>query len=643
MKIAYKHIVNFIPSKPTIDEVSNKLFQLGHEHEIDNDIFDMEFTPNRGDCLSINGLLRDLSVFYKISFSNKTYVKTLNELDIDFENLAPKACPYISFLKIDLDGDIKEYKGELRDYFQDLDINKNNFFSDVSNYLAYETGQPTHCYDAEKITDKLSLDIIKQDQEFDTLLGKKIELIDTNLVFVHNKNIINLAGVMGGMTTKCSNDTRSVLVECAYFNPENIISKSVKYDLKSDSAYKFERGVDPKCHEKVLRRFIHIVEQHSSIKEVSLFHKNYQEFKTTYIPFSANNINNILGTFEADNDIKSILLKLGFDIKDDLIQVPSHRHDIKTENDIAEEIARVIGYDNISTQKLKIPRVNNKKSINASAHEIAIKNALINQGYFEVINNPFIEEKTTNSVSVDNPLDSKRAFLRTNLKNSLIENLLYNERRQKDSVKLFEISDIYALSKENQIKSEKKIGIICSGRVGKNYLEFSKKLDQKYLLSILSDFAIQEEFMPEVINRDKLDTKITNEIIYVELPLEALNKKIKDSEIPEYKAQTFSFQKYNKISEYPCSIRDLSFSVVKVEKYLELQELILNYKNDLIKEIYIFDFYINKKNHDIKIGFRFIFQSKDSTITESQVNEVIKNITNDSLKIETIKIPGLNQ
>ena len=126
MKIAYKHLVNFIPSKPTINDISQKLFQLGHEHEILDDIFDMELTPNRGDCLSINGILRDLAAFYEVSNSTQLYENELQPLSIDFINKAQDACPHISFLKIEIEGDIKPYQGVLKDYFDNPEIKKNN-------------------------------------------------------------------------------------------------------------------------------------------------------------------------------------------------------------------------------------------------------------------------------------------------------------------------------------------------------------------------------------------------------------------------------------------------------------------------------------------------------------------------------------
>ncbi len=194
MKIAYKHLVKNIIGNPSIEEISDHLFQLGHEHEIEKNIFNMEFTPNRGDCLSLNGLLRDLSVFYDTNVNQEIYNEELKILDIDFENRSQDICPQISFLKLEIESIPDKYKDYLNNYFIDLNLNKNNFFTDISNYISYENGQPTHCYDADKINGKLVFQELDTDQEFKTLLGNTINLTSKNSVFLLDNKIINLAG-----------------------------------------------------------------------------------------------------------------------------------------------------------------------------------------------------------------------------------------------------------------------------------------------------------------------------------------------------------------------------------------------------------------------------------------------------------------
>ena len=122
MKVAYKHLISCIPSKPSIDEISMKFFQLGHEHEIEDEIFNMELTPNRGDCLSVYGLVRDLAPFYEIDLTNDLYMGEFKKLDIDFVNNAPDACSHISFLKIEIEGEIAPYNGKLKEYFEGLGL-----------------------------------------------------------------------------------------------------------------------------------------------------------------------------------------------------------------------------------------------------------------------------------------------------------------------------------------------------------------------------------------------------------------------------------------------------------------------------------------------------------------------------------------
>lgn len=640
MKVAYKHLISFIPSKPSIEDISNKFFQLGHEHEINKEIFNMELTPNRGDCLSINGLLRDLAVFFDITPPNQIYSGDIKPFELEFTNNAPEACPHITFLKIDIEEDIKPYNGLLQDYFDDLDIKKNNFFTDISNYISYETGQPTHCYDATKINKAISLEMIKGDYEFQPLVGKKIELIHENLVFFHGDNVINLAGIMGGIDTSCSSNTKSVIVECAYFNPEVIIGKSIKYDIRSDAAHKFERGVDPLCHEKVLRRFIKIVENHANIKNIEIFDKDYLKFDSSPISFDEMQLNKILGTSINKNEIKDYLFKLGFNISENKIFPPSYRADIKTTNDIAEEIARVVGYNNIQSSPLIICKPKNDY-IDNKLLELNIKNHLVEHGFFEVINNPFAKNGVANSIKVDNPLDSNREYLRTNLKNSLIENLLYNEKRQHDSMKLFEISDVYFSSSE--IKKKKILGIICSGRVGKNFIDFSKKIDNDYLINIFKSLSSDIEINPKLVSREKLDSKSKNQIVYLEIELDDLKGYgIENKSRTSKKSSNDIFIKYQPISNFPSSTRDLSFSIKDQESYINLQEYILNYKNDLIKEIFIFDFF-NNKNNEIKLGIRIIFQSKLTTITEKQINNIVKIIITHSTAITGVSIPGLTK
>lgn len=633
MKIPYKHFIKYIDGKPDINDLSDKLFQLGHEHEVSDDVFDMEITPNRGDCLSLNGLLRDLNLFYKINLNKDIYSQNIPSFSFKFINEAKDACMNISFMRIDIEDVPKNYKNSFGDYFKDLGIKKNNFFTDISNYISYETGQPTHCYDAKLIHEPLRLRVLDHECKFETVIDKTIKLNSGDLVFFdENEEVINLAGVVGGKKTSCNTNTRSVIVECAYFDPESIIGKSVKYDLNSDAAHKFERNVDPYSHEFVLRRFLKIVECHANIKNIQFFKESFQKIEKKHIAFNQPQINKILGTSIDETDSISYLKKLGFIIDQNIIYIPTYRNDINTINDIAEEIARAIGYDNISRKTINIS-INNDQQINKEENKI--KKLLVSNGFYEVINNPFTDKSSEDSFVIDNPLDSNKRYLRTNLKDSLVNNLLYNERRQKESIKLFEISDLY-LNKDRF--GTRSIGLIASGRVGKNYLDFSQKINNDFVSNILKKIS-NCSYKIENISRESIKSKSKNQIAYCEFEIGSSFEV--DNSFDDLTIKDINSKRYDPISEFPSSYRDLSFSVKDFSQSKVLEKKILNFKSNLLKDVFVFDYYKNKERNEIKIGFRLIFQSHKSTITDNEVNIVMDRIITNSLKLDSVSIPGL--
>ena len=636
MKIAHNHLSNLIIEKPSIEELSDKLFQLGHEHEIYNNIYDFEFTPNRGDCLSLRGLLRDLNLFYDTKIDLEIHEAAIKDFKFKFVNNASDLCQNISFLKIDIDNIPLNYNDKLKDYFEDLGVNKNNFFTDVSNYISYETGQPTHCYDAMALGNYLKLELTKENIEFNTLLDNKITLDGSNLVFFDKNNqLVNLAGVIGGKKTSCKTHTKSVIIECANFNSEIIIGKSVKYLINSEAAHKFERNVDPACHNYVLRRFIQIVQEHASIINVELYKQENYKNNTKIIKLDFKKINQIIGANLDKEDCIKYLADLGFYLDGESISVPSHRLDIFSLNDLAEEIARAVGYDNIKPKKFKIITDHQNNDTNL-LNENKIKNLLIDNGFYEVINDPFTLDFNTNSIEIDNPLDSNKKFLRTTLKESLLENLLYNQRRQKDNIKLFEISNVYSSKSPNGIRV---LGIIASGRVDKNYQDFAKVIDKKYLSNVLSTHICENDNLNIYdISGDLKDSKFKKPIIYLEVELD--NNFNVNYSVCHIKKNNLDYT-YTPVSRFPSSTRDLSFSIKDFSKCKPLEDYILNFEDELLKEVFIFDYFQNTKNNEIKIGFRLVFQSVNSTITESEITKIIDAIIKHAYTLG-VSIPGLN-
>jgi phenylalanyl-tRNA synthetase beta subunit len=438
---------------------------------------------------------------------------------------------------------------------------------------------------------------------------------------------------MGGESTACSSETKKVLVECAYFNPESIIGKSIKYNLVSDAAHKFERGVDIESHEMVLRRFIKVTQDHAKIKSIKLKSFTEGHKKRPTIPIEVDKINKILGTSLDSNEYLSHLKGLGFEISN-TIKAPSYRHDIEKNNDLAEEIARVIGYNNIKSVPIKLNKITN----DSNDYKVAkLESLLVNNGFTEVINFPFTSKMEKESINIDNPLDSNRSNFRITLRDSLINNLLYNERRQKESIKLFEISDIY--TKDIEIKQQKKLGLIVSGRLANNHNDFSKKLDNQYLNNLLITDLREDVFEITEIHRNSLDTKKKDKIYYVEISLEDIPKSFFLNLHANKKAM--NFVAYKPVSEYPSSTRDFSFSIDDLSKVNIVIAMLDEVSDELIKDSFIFDFYKNDKAKIVKLGFRCIFQSNLNTLSDIEVNGKVQEILDPILKIQGVSIPGM--
>jgi len=643
MKIYFPDLLKFFDDKPSITEVSDKLFQLGHEHVIDKNLLDIEITPNRGDCLSVNGIARDLGVFFKLSKPKEIYEGDIDKLNLEFENKEKDLCPSISFLKVEIHDEIMPYQKYLDDFFEKLDHSKKNFFTDVSNYLLYELGQPTHCYDYEKINGSIVLEKKECSEEFVSVLNKNIKLNGDNLVFSNQNNIINLAGIMGGASTCCSNNTRTVLIECAYFKSEEILGKSRKYNINSDSAFNFERGVDPCNQDYVLRRFLSIIKDHAMIKTAAIYQeKNYKKHDEISVNYKiiekiiyGEDSKETLIKDNLDQILRKLSLKRVADIDDftTTYKIPSFRSDIVHENDIAEEVARVIGYDNIPYHK-----ITTKKPICSKDNfEENLKNFLKNKGFVECINFPFVRDSIEESIQIDNPLDSNEAYLRTCLKDSLIQNLEYNERRQKDSIKIFEISNLYSI-KNQELHETRRIAIIASGRLAKNYRDFSKIIRKDFLETIFSELNPAFDFKVDEVSRENVKSKLKHPIFLIEMSLRELSDYISFKNFNE-PIENESV-KYSPVSNFPSISRDLSFLIENDDVLDDLINSLSSFDHKDLKEKFIFDFFINKKDSQIKIGYRFIFQSLYKTLEDKEIDVLIGDIVKTALELESVSIPG---
>ena len=226
----------------------------------------------------------------------------------------------------------------------------------------------------------------------------------------------------------------------------------------------------------------------------------------------------------------------------------------------------------------------------------------------------------------------------------VIENLTYNERRQKDSIKLFEISDVYIKSENDSpdqlITKEKRLAIIISGKQGLNYRDFSKKLDQNYLISLFKNLDVEIADNISLVDRNKLNSKIKTPIFTIEIDIDKINFLFSDQDFVETILDNPI--QYKPISEYPSSYRDFSFSISDYSILDNVITKIDESKAEHLKNFYMFDFFEDKKIKKIKIGYRFIFQSSERTLTDSEIEDSIKQILQPIISIDSVTIPGIN-
>ena len=328
------------------------------------------------------------------------------------------------------------------------------------------------------------------------------------------------------------------------------------------------------------------------------------------------------------------LISIGFKFNEGEIISPSFRSDILSENDIAEEILRIIGYDNIPKKEFSI----NINKVSNDLIERKFKSYLASYGFTEVINFPFSSFSGNESIKIDNPIDSNKPFMRNSLTDSLIQNTIYNENRNKDSIKLYEISDVY--KKNPDLVSERFLTIAVSGRLGNNLKDFNKKLDKEFLIEIFEKLGTDVSKYISEIDRSKYDSKLKTKLYVMEMPFHAINQKIDffDSvEIVKSKDH-----EYKEISEFPIVYRDLSFKITYEKDIDQFCEKIMNSDTKNLCEIFMFDYFKDKDNVS-KLAFRFIFQSNEKTLTDKEVDYEIKEIIEENIVKDLIEIPGLDK
>ena len=620
-------------------------------------ILEIGLTPNRCDAMSHYGVARDLKAFldYKKIKSNLTLpsINSFSSVNIDKEinvNVEDSdKCPFYSGLvikNVKVDSSPREIQNKLKS----IGLKPINSIVDITNYVMHEIGQPLHAFDLDKI-ENITVKSLKSGTKFKTLDENEIKLNNEDLMICSNSEPLCLAGIYGGINSGVSESTNNLFLESAIFNSVIIRKSSKRHQLFTDASYRYERGVDPNKVIYALKRAALLIKEinpECHISEIIVEDNLKKEIKDVYLRYDR--IEKVSGQPIDKEIVTQILTSLDFEIKghsDDGIKLiaPEYRHDVFREIDVIEEILRVFGFDNIDIDnKISMSIPNNSDNKNFKTESI-ISNQLVGIGFNEIINNsicsPTTNEKfNKNSVELLNPQGIELSSLRQSLIPNSLETISHNINRQNKNLKLFEICNVYSTS-DNEFHETRKMLISITGNVfDENWMIKYQENNFFYLKGVVKKIFT-------ILNIENIKYEVSNDELY-DYKLNILKGKLKIGSIGEIKsnyANDYSLDqkiyictlnldllrpssqkvKYQEISKFPSSRRDLSMILDENVSFEDIKNLAYKEENKILKEINLFDEYKDKKIGKDKKSFAmsFTFNDPKKTLTDKVIDKIM--------------------
>jgi len=627
--------------------------------ELTNDeVLEIGLTPNRTDAMSHYGVARDLHAFLstnqqKSEFEKVSSVALNNEgshsftLEVEDTELTPR---YIGAVIENVK--IADSPAWLKDRLKAIGLSPINNIVDITNYILHGFGQPLHAFDADKIAGKkVKVGTVAEGTKFTTLDGVERTLNGSEIIIKDGQdNPMCIAGVFGGANSGVSNETKTIFLESAYFNPVAVRKGAKFHGLNTDASFRFERGVDPNITRTAITHAIKLIEELAEGKLVGELLEEYpKKIEDNYIIIRFSKIEQILGTKIHREKVKEILKALEIQVLNDIqngfeISVPAYRADVTREIDVIEEILRIYGYNKIDApQKISFTPV--KLSANDQDElENSWARTLQSLGFNEVMNNSLTSVKDeTDAVKLLNPLSGDLAFMRKSLLEGLLQNAVYNINRKNQDIKFFEFGKIY--HKREKYEERKQLAILVSGRnVAENWLQpksatdfYNLKAYVKVLLERLSidykEVALDDERFSDAIeykSEDKTlvrigkvapqmlkDFDVDQDCFYAEIELEFAQELRSKNEL-KFK----DIPKFNKIR------RDLALLIDKNITYQELYQTAKKNKSPFIKNINLFDVYEGKNLPEGKKSYAMSFEllNEEKTLEEKEISHVMDSL-----------------
>lgn len=420
--------------------------------QLDDDIIEVDLTPNRGDCLGVAGLACEVAALISISHKplNINQVQSISKEVREVIIEAPTHCARYAgrvIRNVDTSRPVPVWMCER---LRRAGVRSIDPVVDITNYVLLELGQPMHAFDLDRVEGAISVRLAKEGENLTLLDGQTVELKPGTLVIADTKTPLAIAGIMGGAASAVSETTKNVLLESAWFNPITLAGRAREYGLHTDASHRFERGVDFNKQLQAIERATELLLEITGGEPGPVVHVVSKEHLPARKPvvLKRARLNQYLGVALPENEVIGIFTRLGFapavDAEGWMIQPPSWRYDIAIEQDLIEEVARVYGYNKLPSRSIKASLDLIGMSETMLASDVLL-NTLVGRGYREVISYSFISsdlqalfEPDQTSVKLRNPISADMADMRASIIPSLVSTLQNNLNRQQNRAKLFE-------------------------------------------------------------------------------------------------------------------------------------------------------------------------------------------------------------
>ncbi|MEO0367550.1 MAG: phenylalanine--tRNA ligase subunit beta [Pseudomonadota bacterium] len=661
-----------------LEEQSDGLIELGSDAKLgqrvdeylrlDDHLIDIDLTPNRGDCLSVQGIARELRVLADGQYHPLEISATADEIDesLPVEVQAEARCPrYLGRVikGVDVSAQTPIW---MQERLRRSGLRPISPIVDITNYVLMELGQPMHAFDLHKLNGGIVVREAKAGETISLLDGTEATLDAQTLVIADHKSPVAIAGVMGGADSAIDSNSTDIVFEAAHFTRSSAAGAARRYGLHTDSSHRYERGVDPELPTVAMNRATELVLEICGGKAGPIVDRSSasQIKETEAVAIRFERLQKLLGMQLDRNEIADILARVSEKVSNNdsgwVVQAPSYRFDIEFEADLIEEIARVKGYDSIP---LAMPRIA-PQSTAASEASVAlrrIRQTLTTRDFYEVISYSFIDPAEQahfdkeSPVKVTNPLAENMSVMRTSLLPGLIKATLFNQNRQKDRIRLFEMGASYHLADDGYREDIKLSGLV-TGSV--NPVQWGagrpRKVDffdlKSDLQAILSLTGFQQDF---IFNRLDDDSFHPGQSASIEHPqtgaklgkigrLHPRLEKALDLSQPVFVfeldvASTFAavIPEFRGISKFPESSRDLSIIVNESVSVADVFASVRKVVAGKLARLDLFDVYqgdgVDKGSKSI--SFSLAMRDADKTLTDEEtqmlIDAVLSQLEND--------------